>query len=219
MIARGAAASTVGVLGSPRAVRSNDVGGDPRIKHIVVLMMENRSFDHMFGLLMSEIPGLRGVREGEWTNVDDRGNVHALTADAAYQGQLRVDPPHDFWSVNDQSSPTGTAGARPPRPDGSPQTPASGRQSGQHHECFSGPGAGHPRPGQELPLIATTGSPRCRLDESQPRLRALRDVLRPGRQRPDSGSWRSTGLNTASAVAPQSRPDGQDLQRAERRSG
>jgi phospholipase C len=105
MVARGAAASTVGVLGSPRAVRSNDVGGDPRIKHIVVLMMENRSFDHMFGLLMSEIPGLRGVREGEWTNVDDKGNVHALTADAAYQGQLRVDPPHDFWSVNDQILP------------------------------------------------------------------------------------------------------------------
>src|SRR4029453_5166518 len=54
------------------------------------------------GLLMSEIPDLRGVREGEWTNIDDKGNVHALTADAAYQGQLRVDPPHDFWSVNQQ---------------------------------------------------------------------------------------------------------------------
>src|SRR5262245_60014367 len=74
MVARGAAASTVGVLGSARAARSNDVGGDPRIKHIVVLMMENRSFDHMFGLLMSEIPDLRGVREGEWTNADDQGN-------------------------------------------------------------------------------------------------------------------------------------------------
>ena len=74
MVARGVAASTVGMPGSARAARSNDVGGDPRIKHIVVLMMENRSFDHMFGLMMSEIPGLRGVREGEWTNVDDEGN-------------------------------------------------------------------------------------------------------------------------------------------------
>lgn len=118
MVARGVAASTAGMLGSARAARSNDVGGDPRIKHVVVLMMENRSFDHMFGLMMSEIPGLRGVREGEWTNVDDQGTVHALTADAAYQGQLRVDPPHDFWSVNDQIfAHPGQPAPGPPRPD------------------------------------------------------------------------------------------------------
>src|SRR5215470_19262974 len=97
MVARGAAAATVGAFSRPRTARSNDSGAHPCIKHIVVLMMENRSFDHMFGLLMSEIPDLRGVRIGEWTNVDDKGNVHALTDDAAYQGQLRVDPPHDFW--------------------------------------------------------------------------------------------------------------------------
>ena len=128
MVARGAAASTVGALGSPRAVRSNDVGGDPRIKHIVVLMMENRSFDHMFGLLMSEIPGLRGVREGEWTNVDDKGNVHALTADAAYQGQLRVDPPHDFWSVNDQIF------AHPGQPEPRPPSRTCGDSPQTMHE-------------------------------------------------------------------------------------
>src|SRR4029450_2820843 len=85
MVARGTAAATVGVLGRPRAARSAENGGDPRIKHIVVLMMENRSFDHMLGLLMNEIPDLRGVHPGEWTNADDKGNVHALTADAAYQ--------------------------------------------------------------------------------------------------------------------------------------
>ena len=102
MVARGTAAATVGVLGQPHAARSDENGGHPRIKHIVVLMMENRSFDHMFGLMMDEIPGLRGVHIGEWTNVDDKGNVHRLTADAAYQGQFRVDPPHDFWSMNQQ---------------------------------------------------------------------------------------------------------------------
>src|SRR5262245_11657548 len=59
MVARGAAAATVGVGGRPRAVRADDGGGHPGIKHIVVLMMENRSFDHMFGLLMDEIPDLR----------------------------------------------------------------------------------------------------------------------------------------------------------------
>ena len=118
MVARGVAASTVGLPGSVRVAGANDVGGDPRIKHIVVLMMENRSFDHMFGLMMSEIPGLRGVREGEWSNVDDEGNVHPLTARAAYQGQLRIDPPHDFWSVNDQIfAHPGQPAPAPPRPD------------------------------------------------------------------------------------------------------
>jgi phospholipase C len=118
MVARGAGAATMGVLGRPRAARSDNSGGYPRIKHIVVLMMENRSFDHMFGLLMNEIPELRGVREGEWTNVDDKGNVYPLTADAAYQGQLRVDPPHDFWSVNQQIYlHPGQPEPRPPQPD------------------------------------------------------------------------------------------------------
>ena len=102
MVARGAAASSVAMLGPARAARAADGGGHPGIKHVVVLMMENRSFDHMLGLMMDEIPGLRGVREGEWSNVDDKGTAHPLTADAAYQGQLRVDPPHDFWSVHQQ---------------------------------------------------------------------------------------------------------------------
>ena len=75
MVARGTAAASVGVLGQPHAARSAVDGADPRIKHIVVLMMENRSFDHMFGLMMSEIPELRGVREGQWTNVDDKGRA------------------------------------------------------------------------------------------------------------------------------------------------
>jgi phospholipase C len=101
-VARGAAATTLGTVGRPCAARSDDGCSHPCIKHIVVLMMENRSFDHMFGLMMDEIPGLRGVHTGEWTNIDDKGTVHALTADAAYQGQFRVDPPHDFWSINQQ---------------------------------------------------------------------------------------------------------------------
>src|SRR2546427_211625 len=102
IVARGATGVAMGALGQPPAARSDENGGHPRIKHIVVLMMENRSFDHMLGLMMNEIPDLRGVHAGDWTNVDDKGNVHALTEGATYQGQFRVDPPHDFWSVNQQ---------------------------------------------------------------------------------------------------------------------
>ena len=118
MVARGAASAAVGVLARPYTARSDDVCGHPCIKHIVVLMMENRSFDHMLGLMIDEIPGLRGARIGEWSNVDDKGNVHALTADAAYQGQFRPDVPHDFWSVQQQIyAHPGEPAATPPRPD------------------------------------------------------------------------------------------------------
>jgi phospholipase C len=119
-VARGAAAATLGTVGRPRAARSDDGSGHPGIKHIVVLMMENRSFDHMFGLMMDEIPGLRGVHTGEFTNTDDQGTVHALTADAAYQGQFRVDPPHDFWSINQQIY------VRPGQPTPQPQPDMQG---------------------------------------------------------------------------------------------
>ena len=117
MVGRGAVAATVGAFGRPRTARADDGCGHPCIKHIVVLMMENRSFDHMLGLLMNEIPDLRGVRIGEWSNVDDKGNVHPLTDDAAYQGQLRVDPPHDFWSAQQQiyANP-GQPVTQPPQP-------------------------------------------------------------------------------------------------------
>jgi phospholipase C len=118
MVARGAAAATVGAFGRPRTARADDGCGHPCIKHIIVLMMENRSFDHMLGLMIDEIPGLRGVHIGEWSNVDDKGNVHTLTADAAYQGQFRPDVPHDFWSVQQQIYlHPGAPPVAPPRPD------------------------------------------------------------------------------------------------------
>jgi len=117
MVARGTAGAAVGVLGRPRAARSGDDGGHPRIKHIIVLMMENRSFDHMLGLLMDEIPDLRGVHSGDWSNVDDKSNVHPLTGGAAYQGQFLVDPPHDFWSVHQQIYGHPGQSTQQPQPD------------------------------------------------------------------------------------------------------
>ena len=150
MVARGAAAATAGVLGQPRGARSDGDSGHPCIKHIVVLMMENRSFDHMLGLLMNEIPDLRGVRGGDWTNVDDKGNVHPLTDGAAYQGQFRVDPPHDFWSVHQQIyAHPGQPATRPPQPDmrGFAATYArAGGNPANVMKCF--------RP-QQLPTIRT----------------------------------------------------------------
>lgn len=72
---------------------------DPRVEHLVVLMMENRSFDHMIGLLKEENSDIRGVAPGDFTNPDTVGTPVVLTDDAAYQGQLKADPGHDFNDV------------------------------------------------------------------------------------------------------------------------
>jgi hypothetical protein len=77
----------------------------PTIDHVVVLMFENRSFDHMLGLL-SDDPGFPGVRLA-----DDRFSVPAdptdpskgrvgVTGDATFG--LAVDPPHSHGSVVEQ---------------------------------------------------------------------------------------------------------------------
>ena len=72
---------------------------DPRMKHLVVLMMENRSFDQMLGLLKAENPEIRGAAVGLYSNQNTVGAALPLTDDAAYQGQLGVDPGHDFSDV------------------------------------------------------------------------------------------------------------------------
>jgi len=85
-------------------VRSQPVNdtSDPRIRHIVVLMLENRSFDHMLGMLMRDVPGLRGVQPGDYFNEGANGTRFYVTDGAEYQGQLAVDPPHEFEDVHEQ---------------------------------------------------------------------------------------------------------------------
>jgi phospholipase C len=89
------------------------------IKHIVVLMMENRSFDHLLGLLKRENSEIRGVVGGDYANSNTAGTAKiAVTDGAAYQGQLINDAGHDFTDVYMQmyGVPFGTANA-PKTPD------------------------------------------------------------------------------------------------------
>src|SRR5689334_18448093 len=94
----GGAAAT-GIRVRPVAGAGGVMPADPRIKHIVVLMLENRSFDHMLGLLMRDIPELRGVRGGDYSNRDKNGVRFDVTDGAVYQGQFPIDPPHEFEDV------------------------------------------------------------------------------------------------------------------------
>jgi phospholipase C len=65
------------------------------LKHIVVLMMENRSFDHMLGGLHSQYPAIDGLTGSE-TNPDSTGVPVTVSPSAAYQSQLDPDPDHHF---------------------------------------------------------------------------------------------------------------------------
>src|SRR5580704_2185165 len=66
------------------------------LKHIVVLMMENRSFDHMLGFARSadwQIDGLGGTE----SNRDSTGEIARVSKDARYAGDFTPDPGHALF--------------------------------------------------------------------------------------------------------------------------
>jgi phospholipase C len=69
------------------------------LKHIVVLMMENRSFDHMLGSLKAVNPLIDGVDGTQW-NPDTEGNQVHVQPLAEFQSQLDPDPDHHFAAVD-----------------------------------------------------------------------------------------------------------------------
>jgi phospholipase C len=73
--------------------------GLDKLKHIVVLMMENRSFDHMLGGLKAVDPRINGLAGDEFI-LDTQGKPAKVKANAAYQGQLDPDPDHHFAGVD-----------------------------------------------------------------------------------------------------------------------
>ena len=73
--------------------------GLDQLQHIVVLMMENRSFDHMLGSLKAVNPKIDGV-DGGFSNPDANGNAVQPKALAEFQDQLQPDPDHHFPAVD-----------------------------------------------------------------------------------------------------------------------
>src|ERR1700730_13840358 len=91
--------------------------GLDKLKHIVVLMMENRSFDHMLGGLslvmengQKKYPGINGLTGNE-SNPDSSGAIVKVQPNAKFQGQLDPDPDHHFPGVDLQ-----IFGGTPPGP-------------------------------------------------------------------------------------------------------
>jgi phospholipase C len=73
--------------------------GLDNLKHIVVLMMENRSFDHMLGALKAQDPRIDGVT-GTESNPDTTGAAVKVLPLAEFQSQLDPDPDHHFPAVD-----------------------------------------------------------------------------------------------------------------------
>jgi len=71
------------------------------IKHIVVLMLENRSFDHLVGWLQSATYQIDGL-DGTQFNRDSTGEPVKVTNDANWSGDYDPDVAHDFLNVNQQ---------------------------------------------------------------------------------------------------------------------
>jgi phospholipase C len=92
------------------------MAGRERIEHIIVLMMENRSFDHLIGFLDHPDPGypsLDGVT-CPTDPADPASQQVPPTPDAA--SVLGVDPSHSHESVNMQMFGVGAEGGAPPAP-------------------------------------------------------------------------------------------------------
>ena len=73
--------------------------GLDNLKHIVVLMMENRSFDHMLGGLKKQYPKINGLTGNE-SNPDTTGQMVQVKLSAKFAGELKDDPNHHFPGVD-----------------------------------------------------------------------------------------------------------------------
>src|SRR6267154_5983589 len=73
--------------------------GLDQLKHIVVLMMENRSFDHMLGSLTTVDGRIDGITD-QLGNPDTTGATVKPQPKAEFQGQYNPDPDHHFPAVD-----------------------------------------------------------------------------------------------------------------------
>jgi len=73
------------------------------IRHVVVLMLENRSFDHMLGSLQAEIPELDGINPAEPVRTNKaNGKSYSQAQGAVRIFPNQLDPKHEFPSVTKQ---------------------------------------------------------------------------------------------------------------------
>jgi phospholipase C len=91
--------------------------GLQNLEHIVVLMLENRSFDHMLGSLKTVDSRIDGITD-QMSNPDTTGAFVKAQPLADFQGQLNPDPDHHFPAVDLQIFDGETSSTRVPNMQG-----------------------------------------------------------------------------------------------------
>lgn len=114
-----AAALAIAVALLPPLLASGTAPPPPKVEHFVVLFMENRPFDHIFGCATAELKGIDGLtgREFNWRDPNDhsKGRVYATCGDAPYV--CEHDNDHSFPGTTvDIFGPNRTDGAHAPYP-------------------------------------------------------------------------------------------------------
>ena len=113
--------------------------GLDRLKHIVVLMLENRSFDHMLGSLKTVDSRIDGITD-EMSNPNNMGAPVKAQLLAEFQGQLDPDPDHHFPAVDLQIFGGDTSAARVPNMQGFVKSYFKQRRDAAHSQkimyCF-----------------------------------------------------------------------------------
>ncbi len=87
------------------------------IEHVIVLVLENRSFDHMLGFLQHPDPQFDGLRGGRYENPGWQGGPSVPAAPAA-KAVVPLDPEHSHEGVLEQLALRGIGPARRPTNQG-----------------------------------------------------------------------------------------------------
>jgi len=123
--------------------------GLDKLQHIVVLMMENRSFDHMLGGLKAQDPRINGLT-GTETNPDTTGALVTVQPLAEYQSQLDPDPNHHFPAVDLQIFGGDTSDGRVANMQGFVKSYFTERKDVNHSHKIM-----HYFPPEKLPVLTT----------------------------------------------------------------
>jgi hypothetical protein len=154
--------------------------GTDKLKHIVVLMMENRSFDHMLGFAQSDSWPIDGLSEKK-TNVDSAGGVAEVSKDAGYAGDLTPDPGHStFETLTQLYGDPSTSVTQNPAMSGFVRSyeGKTGNPQAAHRimKCFSAQNAGADQTGPAILRLRPLVFLAPWADISEPCVHARRDV-------------------------------------------
>jgi len=73
-----------------------------KIKHVVVLMLENRSFDHLIGFMRADNPNIFGLAGSEINYQDPNNSLSPQRVGKATSFTMPFDPGHEFTDVQFQ---------------------------------------------------------------------------------------------------------------------